>query len=333
MGYRKISLSLPLALAGLAATLNAAPIDKPVDPSSAVRSQLLRIPFAPATGRDLFYDVAITRFGPRSSITTSRQSLHFERSADGYSLTVTILRMKNGDEAFDLTTDAGRMQVPAQLRPFLLPMVVDVDAEGALVRVRNWPELKNAITDLPNLFAQSEQDPTKRDEARSVMARAMTPFLHLTAEQAPRALLKGWPDLFGLGGAELKAGVEYEGQSDEPSPMLPITVPMTLHFSLVREADSMLHYRLTSAPDPQTTAKVASEYLRNMAQDLPADKRANVEKAIEAMKSMTVSNKADVLFDPTTGLARRALLEKRVSMPDGVEGGERGERIEIQSVQ
>jgi hypothetical protein len=324
---RTIGLFLACGLMAHAGTEKALAAQPAAAPAEAARQ--LKIPFAPPTGRELAYDVTITKSGARTGVTSSRQTLHFAAEQAGYILTVRTVRITRGDEVIDLTSPTGVAALPAELRPFLLPFEIDVDREGNLVRLRNWGGLKAALDALPEAMAQAENDQAKRDQIRAIGQRVMAPYRDLTAEQAPQAMLKGWPAVFGFGGVELEDGAEYSGETEEPSPLLPVSVPMTQRFSLTDAAEQGLYFQQSSEPDQEKTAKIITEFVRSAGQDLPASQRAKLDAALGAMKGMTLKNEIDILFDRHTGLAQRAILERRMTIPGQGDGGE---KIELTSV-
>lgn len=285
--------------------------------------EILSIPFAPPVNTELRYAVKRTKTSPEKSSTVTLEEAHlFTPAADGYVLTIRTTRLSVDDKTFDLTTAAGQQSVPPMLRPFLLPVAVDLGQDGSLVRLRDWPRLREAMAGMPDKFASMEKTAGEREEMRKILTNAFAPLLALTAEQAPSVMLKTWAPLLGYGGGELEAGEIYEGTEEVPSPLLPVNVTMTQRQTLSRAQDGHLHYQLHSQPDQEQIAAVTARLLRQMGDGLTADKRANMEKAISLMKTMRTENHLDLILNASTGIVERATVEKLVSIEGVGNGGE-----------
>jgi len=285
--------------------------------------ELLRIPFAPPVGQDLKYDVSIVKVQPNgNTVTRTKQALHFNHIGGAYSMTVTILGMEKDGTAVDLTTPAGMLSLPAELRPFLQPVTLELDSDGALIRVTDWSRFQQALTALPDLIAKTDKHPNAA-EAKAIGDRVIAPYMRLTAEQAPAAMLKGWPAVFGFGGLELEAGAGYEAEDQVPSPLLPVNMTVTQRFSLARhQSDGTLRFQRLSTPDPEKVRAAAVGFVGSLGEGADKAYRANVEKAAAMMMTMKVDDRLDALFDPSTGLVQRATIERRISFGDAGQGGE-----------
>jgi len=322
MAKRGLAMKTAFLAATVAAFFWYVPLDmaRAADPTDV---ELLKIPFAPPVGQDLKYDVTTTKVQPnRNTVSRTKQALRFDHIGGAYYLTVTILRMEKDGTAVDLTTPAGMLSLPAEIRPFLQPVTLELDSDGAFIRVRDWTRFQQALTALPDLISKAD-NPSDAAQAKAIGNRVIAPYMRMTAEQAPAAILKGWPAVFGFGGLELEAGAEYEGEEQMPSPLLPVSMTVRQRFSLARnESDGTLGFHKLSTPDPEKLRAAAVGFVSSLGDGADAAYRANVEKAAAMMETMKVDDRLDAFFDPSTGLVQRATIERRVSFGDAGQGGE-----------
>jgi len=233
-----------------------------------------------------------------------------------------MTRLSDGKTSFDLSSEKGMAALPLELRPFLLPISLDVAKDGSLTRVRDWPRLQRAIADLPKLMSKitgSSEDPKL---ARNIGEKIIDPFAALTAEQAASTMLKGWPAFFGYGGVEMEEGEEYEAEGEVAGTLLPVTMPILQRMSVSRDGAGNLRYLQTTYRDPEQVRKVSKEYILRLGDGLDAAHRANVEKAAEMMAKMTMEDYLDINFDPVSGLVEKATSERRFKMEEMGEGNE-----------
>lgn len=302
-------LALPLSSSAFAEPQN-----------SIAQEEVLRITFSPPVGQRLKYEVELIRTGDGKSTTTRIfQSLRFEKSDEGYVLTVSTSRLANENTSIDLTTPSGVIRVPVELRPLLMPLSLDVTADGAISRVRDWPSVQQAIARIPAAIAATEI-PANRATAMKFARQALEPFSSMTAEQAPDAILKGWPSLFGLGGAELIAGKQYETQVLSQPPMVPVVIPATQQVELTRTSDGMFHLQLRSQPDEEKMGLAISQYLDRLGAGMNAFQKANLAQASQKFRGMKTQDSSAIDLDGQTGIVHRATLERWMSIPGMGEG-------------
>jgi hypothetical protein len=287
---------------------------------SSVQQEVLRVPFAPPIGQQLNYEIDLIRTGDGKSTTTRLfQSLCFEKTESGYLLTISTSRMANENTSIDLTTPSGANRIPIEFRPLLMPMTLEITAEGGISRVRDWPTLQRAITGMPAAFAAAEA-PAKRATATEFARRALAPYSSMTAEQAPDAILKGWPSLFGLGGVELVSGQTYETQVFSQPPMLPVTIPATQAVRLTRIDDGLLHLELRSQPDEEKMGLAISQYMDRLGVNMSAAQKANLAQAGQKFRAMKTRDSSEIDLDGQSGIVHRARIERWMSIPGMGEG-------------
>lgn len=305
----------PTAILGVMASLILSGLGGITPSFAAGTPEILHIPFAPPVNTELRYAVTRTKISSeKSSILTMEETHLFTPSAKGYVLTIRTTGLSVDGDRLDLTTPAGQQSIPHQLRPFLLPVEVDVGGDGSLVRLHDWPRLREALAGMPDTIAATEKTPGEREEMRKMFSTILAPLMALTAEQAAPVMLKTWAPLFGYGGGELEAGEVYEGMEEVPSPLLPVKIPTRQRQTLSRTQDGHLRYQLDSQPDQEQAAAVTQRFLRQMGGGLAADKRANLEKAVHLMKTMRTENHLDLVLNASSGIVERATTEMLVSI-------------------
>lgn len=298
-----------------------------VAPAPSVRSvETLHIPFAPPTGEDIVYDLITTKWAAgkdtenRESVGETRQVLRFEPAETGYVLKLTYVRIAKGAAVIEPGSKGGMAGVPTELQPFVLPMFFDVADDGSLIRIRNWSELRQAISAVPDHLAAEEKDPAKRGMAKEIGKRIVAAYLDLSAEHAPAMLVKVWSSLLGYGDTALEAGEEYEA-IEEVQGLFQIKMPLTSRFSLMRDVlEGGLRYRRINEFDQKAGAEAISRHFSQIGEGLTGDKSANIKKALEMVKDMKIEDQLDIVFDAETGLVETAIIERKVAGQAGAAG-------------
>lgn len=197
-------------------------------------------------------------------------------------------------------------------------MVFDVADDGSLVRLRNWSELRNVFSTLPDVLVAAEHDPQKRDHVRRFAESIIAPYLDLTAERAPGIVAKVWSNLSGYGGMALQDGVEFEG-SGEAQGLFQIMMPITGRFSLERTPSAGgLRYRKTTQFDQKGAAEAVSRYFSQIGRASDDEARAQIQQVVEMVKDMKFSDETEIVFDTETGLVETAIIERKVADSGGL---------------
>jgi len=313
MGW--LRLTVLAALAWLTPSTAAAEAGRNAKADGKVEALLL-VPFAPPLGRDILYDLTITKTRPEKAPQKAeiRQSLRYERSGDGYVLEIRYLSVSNGETVIDLTSGKPAAVVPAEMITYFEPVSFDLDADGSLVRVRNWDALKTRYATLPDRLVA---DRTAEEAAfiRNGVETMLRPILQMSAEAAINVVMKGWPSFLGFGGTELEDGVEYELESALPASILPFPIPVTIKSTLSRGEGGDLDYHQVSAPkDDMVVANGLMDYLRTLSASLPEARRKEMEAQLDGMKSIRIEDTLDMRFATGTGLIREGRYERRISL-------------------
>jgi len=239
---------------------------------------------------------------------------------------MTVQMLSGGMPGFD-SIDLAAVQdgnAPAFLKAFLAPMTFDLDADGGILRMRDWPQMQQVLRSAPDeMSALLEPDASKRPAARKIFETIMSGFAALGAEQAPTMMLKGWPSVLGHAGTELEAGADYDVESELPPGVMPVTIPVTSRLSVSRSADgALLQLRQTSTPNKVAMRAALSDYFMKLGASLDETGKANLRKAAEKMQQMEMSDDLDIDFDASTGLVEHARIRRTVSLAGEKSNGE-----------
>lgn len=277
---------------------------------------LLTIPFAPPLGRDILYDLTITKSRPDkpSQKADIRQSLRYERSGDGYVLEIRYLSIATGGTVIDLTSGKPDAAMPAEMITYFEPVSFDLDSEGSLVRVRNWDALKSRYATLPDRLVAGKT-PEEAAFIRNGVETMLRSILQMSAEAAVNLVMKGWPSFLGFGGTELEDGVDYELESVLPASVLPFPIPVTIKSTLTRGEGGDLDYHQESAPkDDSVVANGLMDYLRKISASLPEARRKEMETQLDGMKSIRIEDVLDMRLATGTGLIREGRYQRTISL-------------------
>ncbi len=257
---------------------------------------------------------------------TMDQEITYSRSGDHVVMTVRPVRIGSAKGSIDLTDP--KAPVPPTLKPLLAPLSFELDADGAIVRMHNWEGYKRDLNaSIPVIAASAEPDPAKRPQAEAFMRDFFGKYLSASAEDAPRLVIKGWPDLLELMGVSAPAGESVETSSVAQSPLFP--QPLTYKVSMrltVPPGSGLLHIEVTSVPDPVQLRQAVTGLIEGMMKAAPGGQadRATLERELGGMD---LASTMVVDLDARSGLVRKAVMTKNMKM-----GGKSGmERITIEA--
>jgi hypothetical protein len=315
----RICLWRIVALAGMALSQPlAAQSEKNSDISNVAETEELSTRFDPPLGKPLRYKVTQERIGASKEKTSDFiQEVAYRRDGEGYVMTLRPLSITSGDTTFDLTS--AKSPVPPELAVFVMTMELDLDSDGAVVRMRDWDAMKLRIeASVPVLAAGVEQDPKKRPQFEAAMRQFFARYAAASAENAPSLMIKGWPDVLGVMGASGPAGetTTYETMVTTPFSLEPLRSEYTIRLTQP-EGGANLRIDVTSAPDPEAFKKLVLSVLDTFAAAAPADKPIDRTEMERQLAAMNVTMKMTIDLDPQTGLVRYAVSEKHVGMTEG----------------
>lgn len=280
-------------------------------PSAAAAGEVVVIPFDPPLGTPVTYALRFERKRPRGdSVIEFEQRLMFERFGGGF-----LLRLDLADRR---VLDA----VPPALRIYLLPMAVELDSAGEMVRMRDWEAMRAGLRSMPEAAAAIAGAPL--DEASlAAMRRLLDPIINASAEEGPALMIRGWPAVLGYGGGEFVLGEPVEADTEVSGGLLPGTVPATMEGVVTRTADG--HLRLVQKarfePEAVRAATLALVEMMRSAR-LGSGAAAGSDETID---KLDITDEVEITFDALTGLpltARTARVTSVVTSAESAVGGE-----------
>lgn len=291
-------------------------------------AETVTIPFDPPLGTPLTYAMRFERKRPGGdSAYDYEHRLTFERTGDGFVLRLETLAFIVGGQRLDLADKRVLAAIPAALRPYLMPMAVELDAAGEMVRMRDWEAMRANLRGLPETAAKLSDQPM--DEAALAAVRSvLDPIINSSAEDAPGFMIRGWPAVLGYGGAEFVLGETIEAETEMTGGIFPQPVPAILQGSLSLTSSGSLQLVQNAVIDPEGLREgVLSLLERLRAQG--AGKGA--PDPADAIAAISMTEDTEIEFDARTGLpvtARLARLTK-INEGAGIDAGTGGEILTI----
>lgn len=292
--------------AALLACLAAAP---PAAAQASTRAEpaTIDIVFNPPTDAPMRYRVARDRAARTSRPGMSAswvEELRFTRAGDGF---IAHWRM----EAASLPPEMRAPGIAPMIAPFTgEPIAFDLDAEGTVLRVRDWPAAQVRI--LAAVDAAGQLIPAADRDKVMPQVRAM--FTGLTAETAPSALLRNVEPLFGGGGLSMHVGEEISTPIEQPVPLLGGRVAMDVTVTL-SAAEPGRTATLTSRSDydPDSFKRLLTQLADRFT---PAEKAARTQELEQMLPEMLLSETGTTLIDLPSGMPLR-YENRRIATIDG----------------
>ena len=314
--------TLLAALCIAAATPGTAQEPPPAPSVEAVAGETVTIPFAPPLGTPVTYAVRFERKrSDGDSVTDFSQRLVFDKIDGGYVLRLEMLTLIAGGQRTDLTDPRVLDEVPVGLRPYLMAMTVELDASGAMVRMRDWDATRKALRQLPEAAAAMSDRPVD-DVQLTMIRRVLAPIMNASAEEAPDIMIRGWPGVLGFGGAAFVPGETVETDTQITGGMLPEPIPAVVQGSLTRTPAGELRLFQSTLIDPEDMRAATVKLVERLRAQNP-EKGDTASQDANASISMT--DDVDIAFDPLTGLPVTARLTRITRVMTDSESQLRGE--------
>lgn len=292
-------------------------------------AEAVTIPFDPPLGTPLTYAMRFERKRPGGdSVYDYEQRLTFERIAHGFVLRLETLAFIIGGQRLDLADKRMLAAIPAALRPYLMPMTVELDAAGEMVRMRGWEAMRANLRGLPETAAELSGVPLDA-AGRAAIAQVLGPIINASAEDAPALMIRGWPSLLGYGGTELDLGETYEAESGVDGGLLPAPIPTVVQFTLTRTPDGRLRLFQSTSYDPEAIRRATNAVIDAARGQAGGGGKSPAGETLDAMQ---ISDNADIVFDPTTGMPITAEVLRIVSVDTDKESGAGGEVMTIRRI-
>ena len=296
---------------------------------AAAAGEVVVIPFAPPLGTPVTNAMRFERKRPGGdSVIDFEQRLTFERLGGGYLLRLETLSFSSGGRRFDLADKRILEAVPAALRIYLLPMAIELDAAGEMVRMRNWPAMQAALRGMPEAAAKFSDQPM--DEAALAAARRfLDPIINASAEDAPGFMIRGWPAVLGYGGAEFDLGEAVAVDTEVTGGLLPVAVPATMKSVLTRTAEGDLRLAQTAHFDPEAMRAALLTVIETMRQAAQLTGKAAQGDDLQAME---ITDEMEITFDPLTGLPVSAITARLTSVETSAESASGGDIMTLRRI-
>lgn len=292
-------------------------------PSAAAAGEVVVIPFDPPLGTPVTYALRFERKRPRGdSVIEFEQRLMFERFGGGFLLRLETLSFSSGGRRFDLADRRVLDAVPPALRIYLLPMAVELDSAGEMVRMRDWEAMRAGLRSMPEAAAAIAGAPL--DEASlAAMRRLLDPIINASAEEGPALMIRGWPAVLGYGGGEFVLGEPVEADTEVSGGLLPGTVPATMEGVVTRTADGHLRLVQKARFEPEAVRAATLALVEMMRSARPGSGAA--AGSDETIDKLDITDEVEITFDALTGLpltARTARVTSVVTSAESAVGGE-----------
>ena len=291
-------------------------------------AQWLTIPFDPPIGQALTYTLAIEKQRPNRETKSIQfdQQLKFEAYGDGFLLHITPQRVTIDGMTVDLLNLEQNTLWPAAITPFFLPVTVELDSYGEMVRVRDWDKLRGSLESLPDIV-MDQLDEESRARAQGAVKMVLAPILNASAQDAPAFLIEGWPQILGYGGVELERGETFLAQTEMGGGMMGGAINAELAMTLNLNASGDYHLRQTTNPDPEAIKHATLNLLgRVLKQQGLSDAQIKAEMG---QMSMTKTDDLEAVFDRMTGLPQSATITRLISVNGSDAQSARGDIITI----
>lgn len=273
--------------------------EAPPAPAGAATGEAITIPFAPPIGTPLAYRLRFERKrASGDSVFEVEQRLTFSRAESGYALTLEQVAIDVQGQRLDLSDRRMLDAVPLALRIFLLPVVVELDATGEMVRMRDWPAMQAGLQGMPEAAAALSGEPVN-EGALAAVRSVLDPIINGSAEDAPALMIRGWPAALGYGGGEFVAGELLEGDTEVVSPLAPIPIPAVSQGSVTRTPQGQIMLVQTTLFDPEVMRTLTLALIERVRAQAG---RTGGAKPDEELLSLNITDEVAITFDPVTGL-------------------------------
>lgn len=296
---------------------------------AAAAVETVTIPFAPPLGKPVTYGLRFERKRPRGdSVIDFEQRLTFERLGEGFVLKLETLSFASGGQRFDLSDQRVLDAAPPALRIYILPMTVELDGAGEMVRMRDWEAMRAQLRQLPEAAAAMSGEPVN-EAALAAVKSVLDPIINSSAEDAPAFMIRGWPAVLGYGGAEFDLGETLEVATLVTGGILPEPIPATAQGSLTRTSEGHLLYTATTRFDPADMRAAIVTVLERMKAQMDRTGRPG---PAEEIRSLDITDDMTILFDPVTGLPVTARIARITSVATTAEAQTGGEITTIRRI-
>ncbi|SIN59648.1 hypothetical protein SAMN02745824_0177 [Parasphingorhabdus marina DSM 22363] len=289
-----------LMLGSLATSISAQSETPDRDKSVDQEAETVVIPFAPATGVDMLYE--ITRDKGDAKIQKMQQKVRFTRSEEGYVMTVIpVAVLINGE----MTSFSPFSEEIERMSPFSKEISYDLASDGTILRMRDWEQLKQNLQSPQGGLRSVMQGTTDGDDADAQLAEKVTLFFsRMTSEQAANYFLKDWIPVLGYGGLELELDVDYEADTSMDFGGVPVPAKSLLGLSRDQDSDTLIYFEQTNAGKSDQENEMFSDFEKLMEGMFDGDqeKLEQFQKTMKQLQKANVTQSVNARFDDKTGM-------------------------------
>ncbi|UYV14973.1 hypothetical protein [Porphyrobacter sp. ULC335] len=268
-------------------------------PAKTAAPETITIPFAPPIDAPLTYRLRFERKRESGdSVIEVDQRLTFAKTESGYALTLEPLSIGMAGQRLELADKRVLDDIPPALRIYLLPVVIELDATGEMVRMRNWEAMQESLRDMPEATGRLSGRPVN-EGALAAMRSVLEPYINSTAEQAPALMIRGWPAMLGYGGGQFVSGAVAEGDVEIATPFSPTPIPAVSQGSVTRTREGNISLVQTTRIDPEVMRMLMLGVIERMRTQ--AAWKGTGEPANE-IRGLEVTDEIGLTLDPVTGL-------------------------------
>jgi hypothetical protein len=306
-----LAAALCLGLAAPAPAQEAAPVA-----AAEATGEVVIIPFAPPIGTPLTYRMRFERKrATGDSAMEFDQRLTFADYGDGFVLTVETLSFNSEGRRFDLSDKRMLDVLPPALKVYLMPMAVELDETGEMVRMRDWPAMQEGLRGMPDAVAAMTGKPVD-EAALAAVKSVLDPFINASAEDAPALMIRGWPAVLGYGGGEFVSGEPLRGYTEVDTPFAPTPIPAVSQGSVTRSSDGRIMLTQSTLIDPEVLRTLTLALIEQIKSRAPTQ---GSSRLAEEIRSLSITDEVAIAMDPVTGLPVTARIARvtNAEMPTG----------------
>ena len=284
------------------------PVANSVDEN--VESAMVTVPFAPTLEHPNFYTVVIEKKrGKGESRLELEQELTFKALGDGFLLELDMLAVSINGRRFDLRDRVFFEALPEGAHPFLMSVQIELDADGEPIRLRDWEAKRKLLQQIPQMTLD-RLNPDQREDALPAIRMIFDPLISSTAEEAPHAIVQGWPTILGYGGLQLELSETYIAESEIEGGLFLEPIAADVELSLNRTVGGNYRFLQTTRPNPQALLSATTAVVDRI-REAKGDEvnPANLDQ-IDANISM--KDDLDIVFEKGTGMPLSAVIAHTV---------------------
>lgn len=291
----------------LAAMLGTMPAEPAMAPPVSAAAETVTLIFQPPLDQPIRYRIAQSRAQSDRVNAASEwvEELRFAKAGAGYTLQWKI----DPASAQDILKD------PA-LAPLLLPFTTevitfDVDAEGEVLRARDWDTVRPRLLEIVDKLPLAAG--TTAAERAQAKAQIRSLFEGMAAEQAPAILLKSLQPVLGWGGTSTREGEVRATTGASTIPMFNIPLERTTSVTLESATADRATFRIRSTVTKEALTSMIAGMAERVGIPLDSEKGREMQAQLSQLAS-AMTDESVASFDRATALPRHLRNDRRASI-------------------